>query len=241
MEPVETLVNSRVRRLAEYLEIDPKVAQELYYQSGLWNSIDGLEHKARKEELGNLRSLRKALAKHSPKFEHQDVIQTTFRIDGFNLKKTLAHLEEQLELMVGFGEAKMREETSGTRAIKRAHEVARFVAELFEVDEPGLSQGQVEELLLERDLTGELREVEVDDPSDPRIDVVFEQSLSAGDEVDKGSTVTYVIGRFIAPETTTSSTTSSTTSTSTTSTTTSTTSTVPASTSTAPSPSTTTS
>ena len=42
MEPVETLVNSRVRRLAEYLEIDPKVAQELYYQSGLWNSIDGL-------------------------------------------------------------------------------------------------------------------------------------------------------------------------------------------------------
>ena len=105
MEPVETLVNSRVRRLAEYLEIDPKVAQELYYQSELWNSIDGLEHKARKEELGNLRSLRKALAKHSPKFEHQDVIQTTFRIDGFNLKKTLAHLEEQLELMVGFGEA----------------------------------------------------------------------------------------------------------------------------------------
>ena len=35
MEPVETLVNSRVRRLAEYLEIDPKIAQELYYQSGL--------------------------------------------------------------------------------------------------------------------------------------------------------------------------------------------------------------
>ena len=107
----------------------------------------------------------------------------------------------------------------------------------------GLSQRQVEELLLERDLTGELREVEVDDPSDPRIDVVFEQSLSAGDEVDKGSTITYVIGRFTAPETTTSSTTTlvpvdgtTTTSTSTTSTTTSTTSTVPASTSTAPSP-----
>ena len=134
MEPVETLVNSRVRRLAEYLEIDPKIAQELYYQSELWNSIDGLEHKARKKELEHLRSLRKALAKHSTKFEHQDVIQTTFRIDGFNLKKTLAHLEEQLELMISFGEAKMREETSGTRAIKRAYEVARFVAELFVVD-----------------------------------------------------------------------------------------------------------
>ena len=131
MEPVGTVVNSRVRRLAEYLEIDPKVAQELYYESGLWNSIDGREHKARKEELENLRSLRKALAKHSPKFEHQDVIQTTFRIDGFNLKKTLVHLEEQLDLMVGFGEAKMREETSGTRAIKRADEIALYVAELF--------------------------------------------------------------------------------------------------------------
>ncbi len=56
VETVETVVNSRVRRLAEYLEIDPKVAQELYYQSELWNSIDGLEHKARKEELENLRS-----------------------------------------------------------------------------------------------------------------------------------------------------------------------------------------
>ena len=131
MEPVETLVNSRVRRLAEYLEIDSKIAQELYYESGLDNSIDGLEHKARKEELENLKSLRKALAKHSPKFEHQDVIQTTFRIDGFNLKKTLAHLEEQLDLMVDFGEAKIREETSGTRAIKRADEIALYVAELF--------------------------------------------------------------------------------------------------------------
>ena len=141
MERVETLVNSRVTQLAEYLEIDPKIAQELYYQSGLWNSIDGLEHKARKEELEHLRSLRKALAKHSPKFAHQDVIQTTFRMDGFNLKKTLAHLEEQLDLMVGFGEAKMREETSGTRAIKRAHEVARFVAELFEVDERYVGYG----------------------------------------------------------------------------------------------------
>jgi hypothetical protein len=37
--------------------------------------------------------------------------------------------------MVGFGEAMMCEETSGTRANKRAHEVARFVAELFKIDE----------------------------------------------------------------------------------------------------------
>ena len=127
----DTLVNSRVRQLAEYLELDPKIAQELYYQSGLGTSIDGLEHKARKEELENLRSLRKALVKHSPKFDIQDVIQTTFRIDGFNLKKTLTHLEEQLDLMVDFGEAKIREETSGTRAIKRADEIALYVAEMF--------------------------------------------------------------------------------------------------------------
>lgn len=141
MESDDTLVNSRVRQLAEYLELDPKIAQELYYQSGLGTSIDGLEHKARKEELENLRSLRKALVKHSPKFDIQDVIQTTFRIDGFNLKKTLAQLQEQLDLMVGFGEAKIREETSGTRAIKRAHEVARFVAELFKIDKRYVGYG----------------------------------------------------------------------------------------------------
>ena len=66
--------------------------------------------KAFDEKFDGILELRKALAKHSTKFEHQDVIQTTFRIDGFNLKKTLAHLEEQLDLMVGFGEAKMREQ-----------------------------------------------------------------------------------------------------------------------------------
>ena len=98
MEPVETQIDSRVRRLAEYLEIDPLVANELFYQSGLWNAIDGLEHKTRKEELENLRSLRKAIAKHSPKFEHQDVIQTTFRIDGFNQRKRLPSLKSSLTL-----------------------------------------------------------------------------------------------------------------------------------------------
>ena len=131
MEPSEMPVNAKVRQLAEYLGMDPKVAQELYLQSGLGDAIDGLEQQDRRNELQNLRSLRKALAKHSPRFEHQDVIQATFRIDGFNLNKTLADLETQLDLMIGFGEEKIRAETSGTRAVKRAYAVARFVAELF--------------------------------------------------------------------------------------------------------------
>lgn len=42
MESFETLVDSRVRRLAEHLKIDPKVAQELYYESGLDHSNYGL-------------------------------------------------------------------------------------------------------------------------------------------------------------------------------------------------------
>ena len=107
----------------------------------------------------------------------------------------------------------IRSDPSPNTLITRGSEVTLFVsAGPGRTTVPvliGLSQRQVEELLLERDLTGELREVEVDDPSDPRIDVVFEQSLSAGDEVDKGSTITFVIGRFTAPETTTSSTTTS--------------------------------
>jgi beta-lactam-binding protein with PASTA domain len=104
----------------------------------------------------------------------------------------------------------------------------------------GLSQQQAEDLLLERDLIWELRELEIQDPSDPRIDVVFEQSLSAGDEVDKGASITFVVGRLVAPMTTevttstsvvdtptsTTPTTSSTTSTTTTSTSTTTSTTV---------------
>ncbi|MGA0397959.1 MAG: hypothetical protein ACO3O3_12425, partial [Ilumatobacteraceae bacterium] len=71
-------------------------------------------------------------------------------------------------------------------------------------------------------------------------DVVFEQSLGAGEEVDKGATITFVIGRLVAPTTTdgatstsavetpvtTTPTTSSTTSTTTTSTSTTTSTTV---------------
>jgi len=182
----------------------------------------------------------------------EQIARETLESDEFGLRVAVQYLPDEV---VPAGVV-IRSDPSPNTLITRGSEVTLFVsAGPGRTTVPvliGLSQGQVEELLLERDLTGELREVEVDDPSDPRVDVVFEQSLSAGDEVDKGSTITYVIGRFTAPETTTSSTTtsvpvdgttttSSTTSTSTTSTTTSTTSTVPASTSTAPSTSTTTS
>ena len=43
MEPSEMPVNATVRQLADYLGMDPKVAQELYLQSGLGDAIDGLE------------------------------------------------------------------------------------------------------------------------------------------------------------------------------------------------------
>jgi len=131
MEAKGTYVNSKVRRLAEHLDIDPEVAQTLYLNSDLGNAIDGLEYKGRKEELDNLRALKKALVKHAHKFERHDVIQTAFRIDGFDLQKTLTYLVENLDDMIGFGEQKIREETSGTRSVKRANEVALYVAELF--------------------------------------------------------------------------------------------------------------
>ena len=141
-EEGEQHVNSRVRLIAEYLEMDPVLAQELYYQSNLDNSIDGLDHKARKEELENLKSLQRALVKHPSNFEHYDVIQTTFRIEGFDLKKTLDYLTENLSEMITFGEQKIREETSGTRAIKRADEIALYVAELFKAKANNVGYGR---------------------------------------------------------------------------------------------------
>ena len=64
-EEDEKHVNSRVRLIAKYLEMDPVLAQELYHQSNLDNSIDGLDHKARKEELENLKSLQKSISQTS--------------------------------------------------------------------------------------------------------------------------------------------------------------------------------
>ena len=141
MANIDDHINSDVRSIANYLGMDPEIAQQIYYESGLWNSMDGLERQERKEELENLRSLKKALIKQSPKFADYDIIQTSFRINGFNLYKTLTELLANIDDMIDFGEQKIHEETSGTRANKRAHEVARFVAELFEVDERYVGYG----------------------------------------------------------------------------------------------------
>ena len=124
MEPKETYINSKVRRLAEYLAMDPEVAQDFYSKSDLDNAIDSLDHKHRKEEIQDLQSLRKSILKHAYKFEHYHIIQTAYRIDGIDLNKTLIDLLDNLDDMIGFGEHKRRLETTGTRANKRAHEVA---------------------------------------------------------------------------------------------------------------------
>lgn len=114
--------------------MDPEVAQDFYSKSDLDNAIDSLDHKHRKEEIQDLQSLRKSILKHAYKFEHYHIIQTAYRIDGIDLNKTLIDLLDNLDDMIGFGEHKRRLETTGTRANKRAHEVAWYADALFEAE-----------------------------------------------------------------------------------------------------------
>jgi len=173
------------------------------------------------------------------------IARETLESDVFGLRVAVQYLPDEV---VPAGVV-IRSDPSPNTLVTRGSEVTLFVsAGPGRTTVPvliGLSQQQAEDLLLERDLVWDLRELEIQDPSDPRIDVVFEQSLGAGDEVDKGASITFVVGRLVAPTTTevttstsvvdtpTSSTptTSSTTSTTTTSTTsTSSTTSVPATT-----------
>ncbi|MGA1705383.1 MAG: Stk1 family PASTA domain-containing Ser/Thr kinase [Ilumatobacteraceae bacterium] len=168
----------------------------------------------------------------------EGIARETLESEAFGLRVAVQYLPDEV---VPAGVV-IRSDPAPNTLVTRGSEITLFVsAGPGRTTVPvliGLSQQQAEDLLLERDLVWELRELEIQDPADPRIDVVFEQSLTAGDEVDKGASITFVIGRLVAPTTTdvstststslpgaTSSTTSTTTSSSTTSTTSPTTST----------------
>ena len=166
------------------------------------------------------------------------IARETLESEAFGLRVAVQYLPDEV---VPAGVV-IRSDPSPNTLVTRGSEVTLYVsAGPGRTTVPvliGLNQQQAEGLLLERDLVWELRELEIGDPSDPRIEVVFEQSLTAGDEVEKGTTITFVIGRLVsptttgpttstsevavpsstAPSTTTSTTTSSTTSTSTSST-----------------------
>ena len=161
----------------------------------------------------------------------EGIARETLESEAFGLRVAVQYLPDEV---VPAGVV-IRSEPAPNTLVTRGSEITLFVsAGPGRTTVPvliGLSQQQAEDLLLERDLTWELRELEIQDATDPRIDVVFEQSLTAGDEVDKGASITFVIGRLVAPTTTDVSTstslpgaTSSTTSTTTSSTTTSSTS-----------------
>jgi serine/threonine protein kinase/beta-lactam-binding protein with PASTA domain len=172
------------------------------------------------------------------------IARETLESEAFGLRVAVQYLPDEV---VPAGVV-IRSDPSPNTLVTRGSEVTLFVsAGPGRTTVPvlvGLSQQQAENLLLERDLVWELRELEIEDPSDPRIEVVFEQSLTAGDEVDKGATITFVIGRLVSPTTTeattstlveeppsstapATTTTSTTTSTSTTSTSTTSTTSVP--------------
>ena len=169
------------------------------------------------------------------------IARETLESEAFGLRVAVQYLPDEV---VPAGIV-IRSEPSPNTLVTRGSEVTLFVsAGPGRTTVPvliGLGQQQAEDLLLERDLDWDLRELEIEDPSDPRIDVVFEQSLTAGDEVNKGTVITFVIGRLVATTTTdvttstsvpSGSTTSSTSSSTTTSTTTTTTSSTTSSTTT---------
>ena len=75
----------------------------------------------------------------------------------------------------------------------------------------GLTESQALELLRNAELTWDVLTRNLDDPDDPNGGLVVEQSVTAGEEIDKGTEVVFVIGIAPEPTTTTSTTTTTTT------------------------------
>ena len=74
----------------------------------------------------------------------------------------------------------------------------------------GLTDSQALELLRNAELTWDVLTRNLDDPDDPNGGLVVEQSVTAGEEIDKGTEVVFVIGIAPEPTTTTSTTTTTT-------------------------------
>ena len=128
------MVDTKVRELASLLNIDPEVAQEIYFESDLFASIDGVDRYDLENELKAISSLQRGLYKANKTLQTHGVLTTTFKIDGYDLPAALKEMEDKVREIEAFGKSKLKEETSVTRANKLAHAVASYVTNLFLAD-----------------------------------------------------------------------------------------------------------
>jgi len=125
------MIDTKVRELANHLGLDPMVAQKLYFKSELFNSIDGSERVELEAALSAIKSLKRSLTKANNKLKQHGVLTAAFKYNGYDLLASMKNMQAQLTDMTAFGEDKLKAETSGTRANKRAHAVAQYVVDLF--------------------------------------------------------------------------------------------------------------
>ena len=125
------MMDTKVRELANHLGFDPMVAQKLYFESDLFNSIDGPERIELEAALSAIKSLKRSLTKANNKLKQHGVLTAAFKYNGYDLLASMKDMEAGLTEITAFGEDKLKAETSGTKANKRAHAVAKYVAELF--------------------------------------------------------------------------------------------------------------
>ena len=128
------MVDTKVRELASLLNIDPVVAQEIYFESDLFASIDGVDRYDLENELRVISSLHLGLYKANKTLQTHGVFTATFKIDGYYLLAALKEIEGKVREIETFGKSKLKEETSVTRANKLAHAVASYVTNLFLAD-----------------------------------------------------------------------------------------------------------
>jgi hypothetical protein len=131
----ETMIDSDVRKFAEYLGCDPKLAQDLYFDLDVSLALDDENKGDVRRELEALTIVTSKLASARQTLEslpdHCNALRFTLQAEGTDLLASVMQLHQKAEEVVGFGKMKLTEETSGSRANLKADKIADFVAAVF--------------------------------------------------------------------------------------------------------------
>lgn len=127
----DAFVGTRIREFAIKHDFDPELAQELFFKYNADLTSDGADKTSLDVEIKALASLKRKLETERDKLNSGELLQITYKLSGHDLKAAFEPLIGQLEEMLTFGKQKLKEETSGSRANKKAHAIAQYVAAMF--------------------------------------------------------------------------------------------------------------
>ena len=131
----DSYVDTRVQEFADYIQCDPELAQELYFEHKVSEALDNEQKASVDRELSTLRIVSNNLDRAAKACKtlsiYDDDLRNALRIQGLNLEKQIDKLNNTLKDNIAFFNASISKDISGTSSDHKANTVAKFVAAVF--------------------------------------------------------------------------------------------------------------